>query len=104
MKTKWGSCNRETGHIWFNVELAKKHLLCLEYIIVHEMAHLLERNHGERFTRLMEASCPTGAHAATNLMPRHSRMRHGQPTPTFLDREAEHRRVNRRAAVGAGPP
>ena len=34
MKTKWGSCNRETGHIWFNLELAKKHPLCLEYIVV----------------------------------------------------------------------
>ena len=40
MKTKWGSCNRETGHIWFNVELAKKHPDCLEYIVVHEMTHL----------------------------------------------------------------
>lgn len=54
MKTKWGSCNRETGHIWFNLELAKKHPLCLEYIVVHEMVHLLERNHGERFTKLMD--------------------------------------------------
>jgi predicted metal-dependent hydrolase len=54
MKTKWGSCNRETGHIWFNLELAKKHPLCLEYIVVHEMAHLIERNHGERFTKLMD--------------------------------------------------
>ncbi|SFP63073.1 hypothetical protein SAMN05660464_3765 [Geodermatophilus dictyosporus] len=54
MKTKWGSCNRETGHIWFNLELAKKHPRALEYIVVHEMAHLLERNHGERFTTLMD--------------------------------------------------
>jgi predicted metal-dependent hydrolase len=54
MKTKWGSCNRETGHIWFNVELAKKHPDCLEYIAVHEMTHLLERNHGERFAQLMD--------------------------------------------------
>ena len=54
MKTKWGSCNRETGHIWFNLELAKKHPLCLEYIVVHEMTHLLERNHGEQFTNLMD--------------------------------------------------
>jgi predicted metal-dependent hydrolase len=54
MKTKWGSCNRETGHIWFNLELAKKHPLCLEYIVVHEMTHLLERKHGERFTALMD--------------------------------------------------
>jgi predicted metal-dependent hydrolase len=54
MKTKWGSCNRETGHIWFNVELAKKHPDCLEYIVVHEMTHHLERNHGERFIKLMD--------------------------------------------------
>jgi predicted metal-dependent hydrolase len=58
MKTKWGSCNRETGHLWFNVELAKKHPDCLEYIIVHEMTHLLERNHTERFTALMDEHMP----------------------------------------------
>lgn len=55
MKTKWGSCNRETRHIWFNVELAKKHPDCLEYIVAHEMTHYLERGHGERFTKLMDA-------------------------------------------------
>jgi predicted metal-dependent hydrolase len=59
MKTKWGSCNRETGHIWFNVELAKKHPDCLEYIVVHEMTHHLERNHGERFTKLMDGFLPS---------------------------------------------
>ncbi|MFB9902855.1 M48 family metallopeptidase [Allokutzneria oryzae] len=58
MKTKWGSCNRETGHIWFNVELAKKHPDCLEYIVVHEMTHHLERNHGPRFTKLMDTFLP----------------------------------------------
>ncbi|MCZ7440367.1 SprT family zinc-dependent metalloprotease [Micromonospora sp. WMMC241] len=58
MKTKWGSCNRETRHIWFNLELAKKHPHCLEYIIVHEMTHLLERNHGERFSKLMDKFLP----------------------------------------------
>lgn len=58
MKTKWGSCNRESGHIWFNVELAKKHPESLEYIVVHEMAHYLERGHGERFTKLMDAQMP----------------------------------------------
>lgn len=58
MKTKWGSCNRETRHIWFNVELAKKHPTCLEYIVVHEMAHYFERNHGERFTKLMDKNLP----------------------------------------------
>jgi predicted metal-dependent hydrolase len=58
MKTKWGSCNRETGHIWFNVELAKKHPDCLGYLAVHEMTHLLERGHGERFTKLMDKNLP----------------------------------------------
>jgi len=58
MKTKWGSCNRETGHIWFNVELAKKHPDCLEYLAVHEITHLLERGHGERFTKLMDKNLP----------------------------------------------
>lgn len=58
MKTKWGSCNRETGHIWLNVELAKKPPACLEYIIVHEMAHYLERHHDNRFTKLMDRFMP----------------------------------------------
>ncbi|RQM32201.1 M48 family metallopeptidase [Rhodococcus ruber] len=58
MKTKWGSCNRETRHIWFNVELAKKHPDCLEYIVAHEMTHYFERNHGERFTSLMDQNLP----------------------------------------------
>jgi len=58
MKTKWGSRNRETGHIWFNVELAKKHPDSLEYIVVHEMAHLLEPGHGRRFTTLMDGFMP----------------------------------------------
>jgi len=58
MKTKWGSCNRETRHLWFNVELAKKHPNCLEYIVVHEMTHYFERNHTERFTKLMDKQLP----------------------------------------------
>ena len=58
MKTKWGSCNRETGRLWLNLELAKKHPDSLEYVIVHEMTHLLERNHTERFTTLMDGFLP----------------------------------------------
>jgi predicted metal-dependent hydrolase len=54
MRTKWGTCNRETRRITFNVELAKKHPDCLEYIVVHEMMHYFERGHGERFTKLMD--------------------------------------------------
>ena len=49
MKTKWGSCNIEQKRIWLNLELAKKSNVCLEYLIIHEMVHLLERNHNERF-------------------------------------------------------
>ena len=58
MKTKWGSCNPDAARLWFNVELAKKHPICLEYIVVHEMAHLVERSHGERFTHLMDRLLP----------------------------------------------
>jgi predicted metal-dependent hydrolase len=58
MKTKWGSCNRETAQLWFNLELAKKHPRCIEYLVVHEMTHLLERGHGDRFTKLMDQFMP----------------------------------------------
>src|SRR5699024_1244959 len=58
MKTKWGSCNRETRHIWFNVELAKKPIECLEYVLVHEMTHYFERHHNQRFTHLMDTHLP----------------------------------------------
>jgi predicted metal-dependent hydrolase len=67
MKTKWGSCNRETRHIWFNVELAKKHPDCLEYIVVHELAHYFERHHGERFTTLMDGFLPDWRHRRDEL-------------------------------------
>ena len=58
MRTKWGSCNPLTGTIRLNTELAKKPRECLEYIVVHEMAHLLERNHGDRFVALMDRYMP----------------------------------------------
>jgi len=58
MKTKWGSCRAETGRIWVNLELAKKPPECLEYIVVHELAHLLERRHNERFAALMDGTLP----------------------------------------------
>ena len=54
MKTKWGSCNPTAQRIWLNLELAKKPEACLEYIIVHELVHLLERHHNDHFTRLMD--------------------------------------------------
>jgi predicted metal-dependent hydrolase len=58
MKTKWGSCNPDTRSLWFNIELAKKDPACLEYIVVHELAHFLERTHSERFVTLMDAHLP----------------------------------------------
>lgn len=58
MKTKWGSCTAEKKRIWINLELAKKPLHCLEYVIVHEMMHLLERHHNERFTAFMDKHLP----------------------------------------------
>lgn len=58
MKTKWGTCNRKAKRIWLNLELAKKPSECLEYIVVHEMTHLLERNHNDRFISLMNLSLP----------------------------------------------
>jgi hypothetical protein len=58
MKTKWGTCIREAKRIWLNLELAKKPRECLEYIVVHEMVHLLERNHNERFISLMDKFMP----------------------------------------------
>jgi len=58
MKTKWGTCNSKYERIWINLELAKKPLHCLEYILVHEMVHFLEKNHTERFNILMNSFMP----------------------------------------------
>lgn len=58
MKTKWGTCNIAAARIWLNLELAKKPIQCLEYIVVHEMVHLLERHHNDRFVELMNQHLP----------------------------------------------
>ena len=58
MKTKWGTCKPESALVSFNSELAKKNPRCLEYIVVHELAHLRERVHGEAFVALMDAYMP----------------------------------------------
>ncbi len=58
MKTKWGTCNSEAKRIWLNLELAKKPLHCIEYIIVHELVHLLERNHSDKFVAYMNHFLP----------------------------------------------
>lgn len=58
MKTKWGTCNIEKGRIWINLQLVKKIPRCLEYVIIHELVHLLERHHNERFYRFMDLYYP----------------------------------------------
>ena len=54
MKTKWGTCNAKARRIWLNTELAKKPIESIEYVLVHEMVHLLERNHNDRFIHYMD--------------------------------------------------
>lgn len=58
MKTKWGSCTPESGYIRLNTDLAKKPPECLEYIVVHELAHLLEPTHNQRFAAIMDLYLP----------------------------------------------
>lgn len=58
MKTKWGSCNISQRRIWLNLELAKKPIECLEYVLVHELVHLLERHHNDRFKAYMDKYLP----------------------------------------------
>lgn len=58
MRTKWGTCNTEAKRIWLNLELAKKPLECLEYIVVHELVHLLERKHNDTFIKYMNEFMP----------------------------------------------
>ena len=58
MKTRWGSCNSNARRVWLNLELAKKPVVCLEYILVHEMVHILERHHNEHFREMMNALIP----------------------------------------------
>ena len=58
VKTKWGSCNNKTKSIWFNIELAKKPVECMEYIVVHELIHLKERHHNNEFLMLLNRYLP----------------------------------------------
>ena len=58
MKTRWGTCNPRAKRIWLNLELAKKHPAHLEYVLVHELVHLKERSHNERFKALMDEYLP----------------------------------------------
>lgn len=66
MKTKWGGCSVDTGRIWLNLELAKKPRQCLEYIVVHELMHLSERHHNDRFIAALDLHLPQ---LGTGVMP-----------------------------------
>ncbi|MGC8555249.1 MAG: M48 family metallopeptidase [Candidatus Acidulodesulfobacterium sp.] len=59
MKTKWGTCNIKAKRIWINLELIKKPVYCIEYIVVHELAHLIEKNHNKRFKEIMDRFLPS---------------------------------------------
>ena len=67
MKTKWGSCNNSAGNIRLNTELAKKPKDLLEYVIVHEMAHLIEPTHSDRFIAILEKHYPSWREARAEL-------------------------------------
>ncbi|MGH9176403.1 MAG: M48 family metallopeptidase, partial [Vicinamibacterales bacterium] len=67
MKTKWGSCNRAARNIRLNTELVKKPKDLLEYVVVHEMAHLVEPTHSDRFIAILDEHCPTWRDARTEL-------------------------------------
>lgn len=67
MRTKWGSCNPRAHAIRLNTELARKPKYCLEYILVHEMAHILVRHHNDRFTALMDKFMPQWQHYREEL-------------------------------------
>ncbi len=67
MKTKWGCCTPALGTVRFNLELAKKPIECLEYVVVHELVHLLEASHNKRFMALMDAFLPDWRSHQTEL-------------------------------------
>ncbi len=67
MKTKWGSCSPHNKSIRLNLELAKKPPECLEYIVVHELIHLIEPTHNERFIALLELHMPRWRHHRDEL-------------------------------------
>lgn len=58
MKTRWGTCNTQARRIWLNLELIKYPTTCLEYVVVHELVHLLERKHNARFKSFMSQFMP----------------------------------------------
>ena len=62
MNTKWGSCNEEAKRLWFNLELMKVDDSCLEYVIVHELAHLKHKHHNKHFFNTLSKFIPDWEH------------------------------------------
>jgi predicted metal-dependent hydrolase len=58
MKTKWGSCNKQKKKLIFNLELAKKPKKCIDYVVLHELLHLIEPKHNSAFTQLLNKNMP----------------------------------------------
>jgi len=58
MKTRWGTCDKRTKRLWFNLELIKKPKSCIQYVVVHELVHLIERKHNDKFVSLMDKYLP----------------------------------------------
>ena len=67
MRTRWGTCNIEKRRIWINLQLVKKPIECLEYVVVHELVHLLEKNHTNKFNALVEEYYPAWREAKNLL-------------------------------------
>jgi predicted metal-dependent hydrolase len=58
MKTKWGSCNPKTARVWLNLELSKKPIEAVDYIVLHELTHLISQQHDKRFITIMDVHMP----------------------------------------------
>ena len=67
MKTRWGTCNIPQRRIWVNLQLVKKPPVCLDYVLIHELVHLVEANHTHRFHEWVEKYCPTWREAEKAL-------------------------------------
>lgn len=67
MRTRWGTCNIDKRRIWINLQLVKKPADCLEYVVIHELVHLVERNHTNKFHELVGEFCPTWKEAKKML-------------------------------------